>query len=250
MIRFIATALIFIATTAQASDVEIQSVATSDDIYACNLSINSLPSAEVPGSVLGAVMYENLAASANSPNRMNSVGLMLNNTDSRLFAASAQWQYRIKDLSLAFSTENMGVGYSVHICLLGPLRSNQGNGQDRSEKIYTLASSAYHSSGVYAATANLYFRVSMQCDLRNLGSQRNARGNNETRPSSLEVDYSYLSNWAPFNGSLREAIVQVNKRTNQVPRFCEIVFQFKEASSDPRPTIQMATEFNLGVDLY
>lgn len=250
MVKMILALMLFSAV-ARASDVAINSVATSDDIYACNLSLNAVPSAETPGSILGALTYENLAAANNSPGRIQTGGYALTLNSPALFSTSSQWLTRFNSLSLAFSTETMGVGYNLHVCLRGPLKSNSGQGRDKSEKIYSLAASVFHSSGVYANTAKLYYRVLIQCDLRDVGNRRNARGNNELSPNgSMEIDYSYLTNWAAFNGSLRVTEVEINKRTQQVPRFCEVVFQFKEASTDLRPNQQQATEFNLGVDLF
>lgn len=67
----------------------------------------------------------------------------------------------------------------------------------------------------------------------------------------MEVDFSYTSNWAPFDGSYRETSMPLNdNRPKEVPRFCEIIFQFRENSASTRPYEMLYTDVHLGVDIY
>ncbi len=243
--------IILSGSTAFAQQAGVTAVSTSENIYACNLSLNAVPSENQIGKIVGAIIYQDLTVSANSINRVRSGGYVLSEATSAIFDSSAQWNAAFNSLKLSFSTEQMGVGYNVHVCYVGPTENKVGR-NDTSEKVYSVANSVYHSMSEYAKYAQLYYRTITRCDLRGMGSQSSARTSNQRRPSgTMEVDYSYTSNWAAFDGSYKESTLFLNSnRPKQVPRFCEVVFQFKEANTDLRPNDLKYTEVNLGVDVY
>lgn len=242
---------IFSGSLAMAQQAGINAVSTSEDIYACNLSLNAVPTENPIGKIMGSLIWEDLTVSESSISRTRSGGYVLSDDVAAIFDSSAQWNAALTNLKLSFSTEQMGVGYNVHVCYVGPTKKEVGR-NDQSEKTYDIVSSVYHSLPDYAKFAQLYYRTITRCDLRGMGSQSASRPNNQTRPSgTMEVDYSYTSNWAAFDGSYKETTVIVNaNRPKNVPRFCEIVFQFKEGSTDLRPNDLKYTEVNLGVDIY
>ncbi|KHD90046.1 MAG: hypothetical protein OM95_00560 [Bdellovibrio sp. ArHS] len=243
--------LIFSASSVFAQQAGVNAASTSEDIYACNLSLNAVPTDNPVGKIMGSLIWEDLTVSENSINRTRSGGYVLSDETSAIFDSSGQWNAAINNLKLSFSTEQMGVGYNVHVCYVGPTEKKNGR-NDQSEQVYTIANSVYHSLQDYAKFAQLYYRTITRCDLRGLGSQSSARPKNQRRPSGeMEVDYTYASNWAAFDGSYKETIAVLNSnRPKNTPRFCEVIFQFKEGSTEARPNDLKYTEVNLGVDVY
>lgn len=239
-------ALLFITSISQASQVGFNST-NSDDLYVCNVSLTTAPTENSIGKIMGSLTYEDLTKNATSPWRVVSGGFSLSESSLSPFDDQAQWSAKITDLKLAFTTEQMGVGYKVHVCYLGPVANKKGK-NDLTEKEYSVIASVYHSMTNYAKMANLYYRITTACDLRN--RQSDARKANETSPSSELTDYYYVTNWAPFDGTLKETSLVLNSRSpQQVPRFCEITYEFKEASADLRPNELYMTEVNLSVDV-
>ncbi|AHZ86813.1 hypothetical protein Bb109J_c0674 [Bdellovibrio bacteriovorus] len=259
-----------------AVDVSVSS--SSDDIFVCNVTRTAWPQSPTPGSFSGSVDYVDLNSPATSPWRNRSVGLAFDDSTNQLFSFGNQWLSRITRLNMSFSYETMGVGYKVHVCYLGPLyqcKGNNGNGgghgygncknngnngngngngnsneDDLSERIYSLAANVRNSANAYTAAANLYYRVTTSCDLRS--SRLDARQENQVSPGdSMQVDYSYTTNWAAFDGTFRDNVMVLNANWPQrVPKFCEVVFEFKEASAAPRSNVLTDNEIELAVDIF
>lgn len=242
--------LLVIGSSAFAQQASVATVTTSEDIYVCNLTLNAVPTDNTIGKIMGALVYQDLTVAANSLNRTRQGGYVLSEASPAVFDSSVQWNAAFNSLNLSFSTEQMGVGYNVHVCYVGPIEKKVGR-VDQSERIYSAANSVYHSIPEYAKFAQLYYRTITRCDLRGMGSQAGARPSNQRRPNgTMEVDMTYASNWAAFDGSYKETGVVINNnRPKNVPRFCEIIFQFKEGNTDLRPNDLKFTEVNLGVDI-
>lgn len=238
--------------------VGVNATSSSDDIFVCNLTRTAWPTEESPGNFTGSLDYVDLSANPNSPWRNRSVGLAFDDSTNNLFSFGNQWLSQITRLNLAFSYEKMGVGYKIHVCYLGPLRSSNGNGNgngngggsDKSEKIYSLAANLTNAANAYTSSANLYYRVTTTCDLRS--NRNDARKSNEISPgNSMQVDFSYTTNWAPFDGTFRDNVMVLNNNWPQrVPKFCEVVFEFKEASTDLRENAHSNNEINLSIDVF
>ncbi|WP_374034928.1 pilus assembly protein [Bdellovibrio bacteriovorus] len=260
------------------AQVDVTVSSSSEDIFVCNVTRTASPMAPSPGSFPGSVSYEDLSSPVSSPWRNRSVGLALNEDSDKLFSFGNQWLSRITRLKMSFSYETMGVGYKVHICYLGPLaqcKGNNGNGEghgygncknngnngngvgngntgeeDFSERIYSLAANVRNSANAYTAAANLYYRVTTSCDLRS--GRTDTRQANQVSPGdSMQVDYSYTTNWAAFDGTFRDNVMVLNANWPQrAPKFCEVVFEFKEASAAARSNVLTDNEIELSVDIF
>lgn len=122
---------------------------------------------------------------------------------------------------------------------------------DLSEKIYTAVTSVSGSNFFYGNLANLHYKTTIKCDLRKIGAQTRPRGKTEARPSgNMEVDFSYSTNWAPISNTLASASTIINSSKSNVPRFCEVIYDFKEMSGAERPNFMRDTEYTLGLDIY
>lgn len=260
------------------AQVEVSVSSSSDDIFVCNVTRTAAPQSPAPGSFTGSLNYEDLSSPETSPWRNRSVGLAFTDDSDKLFSFGNQWLSRITRLNMSFSYETMGVGYKVHICYLGPLaqcKGNNGNGgghgygncknngnngngvgngnsneSDFSERIYSLAANVRNSTNAYTTAANLYYRVTTTCDLRS-GRQDSRQSGQISPGDSMQVDYSYTTNWAAFDGTFRDNIMVLNANWPQrVPKFCEVVFEFKEASAAARPNVLTDNEIELAVDIF
>lgn len=122
---------------------------------------------------------------------------------------------------------------------------------DLSEKIYTAATSVSGSNYFYGNLANLHSKTTIKCDLRKVGTQTQPRGKTEARPTgNMEVDFSYSTNWAPISNTLAASSTIINSSKSNVPRFCEVIYEFKEMSGAERPNSMRDTEYTLGLDIY
>lgn len=226
-------------------------ISSSGTAFVCNASNSVRPSEEIPsGNITSTLTYTDLTQAENSQLRVRSGGYIYTATNTQIFSSTQQWLAQITDLNFSLSTEQMGAAYTVHVCYLGPVE-NKDKGKDQTEAIYSVVSSIYNTINEYTLAAQLYYRVSMKCDLRKDGTYKNARNDTTVAPESgiMEVDITYVSNWAPFDGSLRELSWNINPTKTEVPRFCEFQFQFKEGSTDLRPANLKFGDFNLGLDI-
>ena len=122
---------------------------------------------------------------------------------------------------------------------------------DLSEKTYTATTSVAGSNFFYGNLANLHQRTIIKCDLRKAGTQTRPRGKTEARPAGdMEVDFSYSTNWAPISNTLASASTVINSSKSNVPRFCEVIYEFKEMSGAERPNFMRDTEYTLGLDIF
>lgn len=233
----------------------------SEQLYPCNLVVNQMPvntklKAE---SIYGSMVQVALGGNSEFALQGLQKSFGLSTADPALFSTADQWLTQINQLILNLSTENLGVSYSLHVCYLGPIKTlNQTT--DVTEKIYTQSTALFlstlNTAQLKMNTANpMVYRITTKCDLRNVGSQINPRGITELSPLSLgaglEEDLNYSTNWAPLNESILTSTLVLNpNQTQQVPRFCEFIYDVQESKTTPRNHVEAPLELNLNLDIY
>ncbi|MFN7263070.1 MAG: hypothetical protein ACK5RO_10910 [Pseudobdellovibrionaceae bacterium] len=205
---------------------ELNSPLSGEELFICNAGLAQPTSETVFGLNTLAFSQENLDAPLNSQERFFENQLTSQPGQPLVQIAptvEGQFQTRIIDTHFKFSSEKFGAQYFIDICYRGPERSQQPGGVDTSEGLYGFElelSLAELGAPSYLASSRLRGQIRTECDLRNMGSQRQARIKTELAPTSFEIDSLNLSEVQSLSTGKLRITSSLNSSNQTAPRFC------------------------------
>jgi len=213
-------------------------VYASEDLYPCNLELKSMANVTVDSASFYARAYvEDRLADPSSALRFHWITLFASEAGewNGLFLSSEEFRYIVENVQFSPSLEKLGVSYRVGFCYLGPVSTATSvSSDDTSTGSYDLAGtiSTGSSSDIVSYTGN----ISGYCDLRNVGTNKNARMDIELSPSFVESDMQFSISLGQFSSGEISFDYPINVQSTQVPRFCKLNIEINESEGADRPS--------------
>ncbi len=212
--------------------------AGADGLYPCNLEVRTPgATASSPGLFSARAYVEDLSVAISDPIRFRWVTVTApkDGTWSALLAPTDEFHSRIQSLSFPQSLESLGVSYRMGFCYQGPVavKSNGNSGHDSSEGSYGLVGTV----DVGATAGGIVYNGTLtgSCDLRSVGTSKDARGTSELYPQKIESDMQFSINLGILASGGMDFQSMINSISNRAPRFCKINIEVDESSDGNRP---------------
>ncbi|MDG0814899.1 hypothetical protein [Bdellovibrio svalbardensis] len=206
-----------------------------------------------------AASWEDLTVAASSSMRFRSniIASSASGDFTSLFTDLNAWSNQVNEVQINSSSETYGTKYFIDFCYQGPIE-NIVKKKDNSEGIYTLTAGInaqnLANGSSYAADSNLAMNLAVNCDLRNVGKNKDPRNSNQFAPegSILESDVDFTTTGYPRANSLSLS-QRINGQVKLVPRFCVVRATFAEMANTTsvkvRPNNETPTEFTIDLDI-
>lgn len=222
----------------------------SQNLYICNVSRNFNDVNNYP-TVYASMSYDSLKSNGSIKQSLTD-SIRLTPQNPGLNSGNQIWLTQINNLHIHSDSVFYGINYSIDLCFLGPTVNRQNNkGPDLSEAIYAFLTSTFSTTTEYITDSKLNYKTTVICDLRGKGQYVSARTASEISPgNSFETDFYATTEYQPISTQIQNLDVVLNENKKNVPRFCQIRFEFVEFSQGQRTHLFKDNDVQISSEIY